>query len=290
MYTQAKIKHKYAALNCFTFLLLLAPLGILAQTTPFYLAGGLNNFDDQMISQSNPVYVTMFGTDSLMILPALNDYKHAAAYKHTKEEPFFRRTQAWSSQIPNFVFLNEKGMVLIEESGSYMCFMKDSKFAAQMLSAGGLAQQSRDTLRSVITAINNRQRAKNGKVAEVKYKKIATAYIRGLHSAKNDPKLVSDIKKWSNNPTTTVYISDANYTISRNSLGEALDKHIRAFIKYRKDGKCYIQWGMFGYESLGSGQFSKDMTTFTTTYQYINVPGLGEEQLNPGEAQEVECN
>lgn len=290
MYTQMKIKYQYAALNCFAFLLLLAPLGILAQTvTPYYLSGGLTNFDDQIISQSNPVYVARFGPDSLMILPALNDYEHAAAYKHTKGESFFRRTQAWSSQIPNYVFLYEKGMVLIEEGGSYLCFMKDGKLANQMLNAGGLPQAYRDSLRLVVTSINNRQRAENSKAAETQNKKIATAYIRRLHSARNDPKLVSDIKKWAGNPNITVYIEDANYFITKNEYGEVIDKHIRAFIKYRKDGKCYIQWGMFGYESSGGGRFSEAMTTFTTSYQYISVSGLGEEQLDPGEAQEVDC-
>ncbi|HET7119213.1 MAG TPA: hypothetical protein VFI29_22150 [Hanamia sp.] len=290
MINQEIIKCKFAVFISFAFLLLLAPLCILAQATPYYLAGGLTNFDDQMISQSNPVYVTMFGTDSLMILPELNDYKHAAAYKLTKGESFFRRTQAWSSQIPNFVFMYEKGMVLIEETGSYLCFMKDRKLADQVLSAGGLAQGVRDSLRLVITSINNRQRTENGKTAEVQNKKIATAYIRRIHSAMNDPKLVNDIKKWSGNSTTKVYITDANYTISRNQFGEVQSKSIRAFIKYNLQGKCYIQWDMFGYESLGKGEFSNDMTTFVSTYHYISVPGLGEMQLEPGEAQEIDCN
>jgi hypothetical protein len=63
-----------------------------------------------------------------------------------------------------------------------------------------------------------------------------------------------------------------------------------AFIKYKRDGKCYIMWAKFGYESSGGGQFSKDMTIYTSTYQYINVPGAGELRLNPGEAQEVDCD
>ncbi|HEV2479701.1 MAG TPA: hypothetical protein VGS79_08545 [Puia sp.] len=287
---QTIIRYKHAALTGIAFLLLLAPLDILAQVTPYYLAGGLTDFNDEMIRQSNPVYVVRFGADSLMILPGPDDYQHAAAYKHSKGESFFRRTKAWDSQIPNFVFLYERGIVVIEEGGSYLCFLRDRKLAIQTLDAGGLAQKDRDSLRSIVVAINNRQRTESGKVAEVKFKRIATAYARGLRSARSDPKLISDIKKWSGNPTTTVYISDDNYTISRNYLGEALSKSIRAFIKYRKDGKCYILWGVFGYESLGGGRFSDAMTTFTSTYQYINAPGVGELRLDPGEAQEIDCN
>lgn len=283
-------RYQRAALTGIAFLLLLAPLGTLAQATPYYLAGGLTDFNDEMIRQNNPVYVARFGTDSLMILPGPDDYQHAAAYKHTKGESFFRRTRAWDSQIPNFVFLYEKGIVLIEEGGSYLCFSNDRKLADQTLDAGGLAQKYRDSLRSIVVAINNRQRAESGKIADVKFKRIATAYIRGLRSARSDPKLVSDIKKWSGNATATVYIQDENYTIARNYLGEALSKSIRAFIKYHKEGKCYILWGVFGYESLGGGRFSESMTTFNSTYQYINAPGVGELRLDPGEAQEIDCD
>ncbi len=192
--------------------------------------------------------------------------------------------------MPNFAFVFAKGFVLVEEGGSYLAFMKDPKAADQMLDSGGIRKQDVDAWRDQVVAINNRVRAENDKIASVKYKNIATAYIRNLHSRMNDPKLISDIKKWSNNATTTVFIPEASYTIGRNALGVPLDKTVMAFIKYHKDGKCYIMWAIFGYEALGGGRFSKDMTTFTSTYHYINVPGVGEMQLNPGEAQEVACN
>lgn len=46
----------------------------------------------------------------------------------------------------------------------------------------------------------------------------------------------------------------------------------------------------FGYESTGRGGFSNDMTTFTSTYHCINVFEIVELRLDPGEAQEVDCN
>jgi len=49
------------------FILLLAPLAAFAQTTPFYLPDGLDDFSDQMIRGTNPVYATLFGGDSLII-------------------------------------------------------------------------------------------------------------------------------------------------------------------------------------------------------------------------------
>jgi hypothetical protein len=48
-------------------LLLLAPLGVLSQSLPYYLADGLNDFTDQQFRGTNPVYVTLVGTDSMII-------------------------------------------------------------------------------------------------------------------------------------------------------------------------------------------------------------------------------
>jgi hypothetical protein len=40
-----------------------------------------------------------------------------------------------------------------------------------------------------------------------------------------------DIKKWSNNSTTTVYVVDANYSITRNYRREVLNKYVPAIIR-----------------------------------------------------------
>ena len=153
-----------------------------------------------------------------------------------------------------------------------------------------LFKHQNDSLREVVVNINNHLRDENNRAAQVRSKMIATAFIRGLHSSRNDSKLVSDIRKWSGNSTTRVYITAPNYTITRNEFGKVLNKSITAFIKYKREGKCYILWGNFGYESLGNGLFSKDLITFVSTYHYINVPGVGELRLDSGESQEVECN
>ncbi|MDE3213506.1 MAG: hypothetical protein KGM98_09755 [Bacteroidota bacterium] len=272
--------------------LLLAPFFTLAQATPYYLAGGLTDFSDQMIRQNNPVYVVRVGIDSVMILPGPNDYLHASSYKHTTGEPFFRPTHTWSTYTPNYVFVYQKGIFLVEEGGSYLCFLKDKKIADEMLSGDtkSLFKHQNDSLREVVVNINNHLRDENNRAAQVRSKMIATAFIRGLHSSRNDSKLVSDIRKWSGNSTTRVYITAPNYTITRNEFGKVLNKSITAFIKYKREGKCYILWGNFGYESLGNGLFSKDLITFVSTYHYINVPGVGELRLDSGESQEVECN
>jgi hypothetical protein len=274
------------------FLFLLAPLGIFAQSAAFYLGGGLSDFSDQQIRGTNPVYVTKAGTDSLIISTSADAYEHASEYKRSPGETFLRRTRAWGNSLPNFVFLNGETMVLVEEAGSYLLFLQDKDKANEMLVSDDkrFGLYLKDSLRSMVTVINSRKQAESGQITSARNRKIVTAYIRGTVSRRDDPILVRDIKKWSNNETTTVYIVDANYYITRNSRGEVLNKNIPAIIKYRLNGKCYIQWRAFGYESLGGGSFSKDLYTYQKN-SYLQAAGAGGSlRLEPGIAYEIDCN
>lgn len=275
------------------FILLLAPLAAFAQTTPFYLADGLDDFSDQMIRGTNPVYVTLFGGDSLIISTSSEAYEHASFYKRMPGEGFLRRTQEWGTSMPNFVFLYEKALFLVEEGGSYLLFLKDRKTANGMLASDdkSFVLKTKDSLRRVVVDINTRQRAESSRVADARNKKIVTAYIRGFRSRRSDATLASDIRKWSRNTTTTVYIVDADYYITRNYRGEVLNKNIPAIIKYHVDGKCYIQWRAFGYEALGGGNFSKDLYTYNKNDYFLQATGAGGSlRLDPGVAYEVDCD
>lgn len=275
------------------FLLLLAPLGALAQSTPFYLADGLVDFSDQMIRGANPVYLTPVGTDSLVISTSADAYEHASEYKRSPGEAFLRRTREWGTSLPNFVFLYGKAVVLIEEGGSYLLFLTDKDNADDMLTSNdkSSAVHLKDSLRSIVTAINSRKRAENDRVAVSRNRKIVTAYIHALASRRDDPTLVRDIKKWSNNETTAVYIVDANYYITRNYRGEVLNKNIPAVIRYHLNGKCYIQWRAFGYEAVGGGSFGKDLYTYNKNDSYLQATGAGGSlRLDPGVAYEIDCN
>ncbi|HET6252546.1 MAG TPA: hypothetical protein VFE32_00660 [Puia sp.] len=273
-------------------LLLLAPFGAFAQSTPYYLAGGLNDFSDQMIRGSNPVYVTLFSNDSLIISTSGDAFEHSSAYRRSPGEGFLRRTRQWGTSLPNFVFLYEKAIFLIEEGGSYLVFLKDQDAANGTLAADdkSFLLHMKDSLRSVVVGINTRQRSAANLGAEARNKAIVTAYIRGLHSRRDDPTLAGAIKKWSGNTTTTVYIVDADYYITRNYRGEVLNKNIPALIKYRLNGKCYVQWRAFGYEALGGGTFGKDLYTYNKNDYFIQATGAGGSlRLEPGIAYEIDC-
>jgi hypothetical protein len=195
--------------------------------------------------------------------------------------------------MPNFVFLYNHGVALVEEGGSYLLFLTDKDRADKTLEMTDQSAYLRykDSLIAIVTSINNRKNAENSRIADASNRKIVTAYMSGVTSKRSDPTLVRDIKKWSNNETTTVYIIDANYTVHRNYRGEVLNKNITAIIRYHLNGKCYIQWRSFGYEALGGGNFSKDMETYNNTDYFIQATGAGGSlRLEESVAYEIDCN
>jgi hypothetical protein len=273
---------------------LLAPFVVLAQTTPFYLADGLDNFTDQQLKQSNPVYVTLIGQDSLIISPDADSYKYASTYKRNAGEFFFRRRSAFSSPIMNYVVLYPHSVILIEQgSGSYLLFATDKTRANQLLANNDktLILAQKDSLKTAIAAVVDKQSAARSAVVNANNKKIMTAYIRNLQSKRSDPTLVRDIKKWSQNTTTTVYIVDAGYYITKNVYGQVLNKNIPAIIKYHLNGKCFVQWRAFGYEALGGGAFSTDLNTYNKPDEFIHATGAGGwVNMDQGVAYEVDCD
>lgn len=201
----AFLKPIFMRLSC--LFLLLAPLGLLGQSAPYYLGDGLSDFSDQMIRGTNPVSVTFFGTDSPIISTNATAYEHASVYKRTAGEPFLRRTAEWGTSLPNYVFLYEKAIFLVEKGGSYLLFHKDHNSANALLSA------------------------------------------------------------------------------------EDKSPIVRMKDKYHLNGKCFVQWRVFGYEALGAAKFTTDMYTYNNNDSYIQASGPdGSLRLEEGVAYEIECD
>ncbi len=281
-------------------ILLLLPAGLFAQMTPYYLADGLNNFEDQQLRGSSPVYVSYVTDDSLIISPESETLKHCSIYKRKQGESFFRRTRSFSSTNTNYACVDPNFIMLIQDDGSYLLFGKDQGQSSTLLSTDDKAPvlRVRDSLRTVIAGVNKGVYAANKKVSDEEHrkdvvltKKILSGYLASIHSRRSDPVLARQIVKWSGNSTTVVYLMQENYSIIRNAFGEVLRKTIVGLIKYHTDGKCYLQWRTFGYESVGGGQFSSDMSTYNTTnYTFNASSSAGTTRMEEGQAYEVGCD
>ena len=70
-----------------------------------------------------------------------------------------------------------------------------------------------------------------------------------------------------------------------------LNKNIPALIKYQLNGKCFVQWRAFGYEALGGGNFSKDLSTYNKNDYFLQAAGAGGSlRLEAGVIYEIDCD
>ena len=286
-------------LFCFLAVILL-PASLFCQSTPYYLAAGLSDFEDQELRGSNTIYVTYPNKDSLILSPELDTYAHSAIYNRKQGEFFMRRTRVFSYPATNYACIFEKGVVLIQENGSYLIFLKDQNQAGQAMAMTDKSPflAIRDSLKMEIDKVNKPLIAANQAAAEKANKKdiaetkaILSGYLKGLRSKLSDPVLERKIVKWSHNPDTRVYLAADHYSIVRNALGVVLRKTITGVIVYPLDGKCYLQWRTFGYESLGGGQFSTDLSTYNSSDYTFRASGpAGSKDLEMGTDYEVNCN
>jgi hypothetical protein len=97
--------------------------------------------------------------------------------------------------------------------------------------------------------------------------------------------------KWFGKPGATAYVMDNSYQIVRSYTGQVLNKNITGIIKFKQNGKCYIQWRDFGYECLGGGQFSPDITAYNRPGYTIKATSpAGTLSLQEGVNYEIDCN
>ncbi len=126
---------------------------------------------------------------------------------------------------------------------------------------------------------------------EAQTKDVITEYMKNYKSKKVDLTLEKGIVKWwnnSTNPILRIYFINPSYDFPRNNLGIVLRKTVNAYYIYKwSDGKCYMQWRSFGYESLGGGAFNDEVNSWIPGDTYSNLPGNRE--IPPGKNYEVDC-
>jgi hypothetical protein len=278
---------------------LLFPTVLLAQPTAFYLGDGLENFDDQQLKSSSPVYLNYVTPDSLVIMPELGDVKHSATYKRNSNESFFRRKTSWSSVITNYAFTDQNAICLVQENGSYILFLRDPQAAKQVLSETDKTPvlHVKDSLLRVVARVNSVINTADKKVNDEAARKetarakiVLSAYLNNFRTRRSDPELERQIIKWSNNNTTKVFITAENYNLVKNGFGLAVRKTIVALIKFHTNGKCYVQWRTFGYEFEGD-HFSKDLSVYNTPdYTYKATGANDVKVMEQAVNYEVDCN
>jgi hypothetical protein len=271
-----------------TLLLLLFPVSAFSQVTACYFGGGTAGFGDDNLKQDQLYFQFSVTGDTLVISPNEN-LRSASYYRMTHNAPYMERTGTYGSSPVNYVWPRKNSIMILQYDGNYLLFNKDqarAKKLAEVADRPGVLA-FRDSIKTVIeTAIKANKDASTALT-----KRIINTYAASLHSVRDDPTLQKDMIKWSGQPGTTAYIMDNNYQVIRSYTGQVLNKNITGIIKFRQNGKCYIQWRDFGYECLGGGKFSTDITTYNRSgYTVKASTSLGSIDLREGVSYEIDCN
>jgi hypothetical protein len=268
--------------------LLLFPVSAFSQATPYYLGAGTAGFSDDHLKQDQ-LYAQYTKTgDSLLVSPNSN-LRSSSIYRKVRNAPFMNRVAQFGSPPLNWVWADDKSILILQYDGNYLLFLKNQAAARQM---GKVVDRPevlayRDSVKAVIEKINQA----NNNANTARTKRIINAYAANLRSVRDDPTLQKDMIKWAGRPGTTAYIMDNNYQIVRSYTGQVLNKNITGIIKFRQNGKCYIQWRDFGYECLGDGKFSADITTYNRSgYTVKATTPEGFFIMQEGVSYEIDCN
>lgn len=269
--------------------LLLFPVSAFSQPTEYYLGGGTVGFNDDQLKQDQ-LYVQYTQTgDTLFVSPNPRRWGDGSTYRKVRNAPFMKRIGQFGSPPLNWVWATDKSIMILQYDGNYLLFLKDQAAANQM---GKVVDRPevlafRDSIKSVIEKTNQ----SNAEAKTARMKRIINAFAANLRSVRNDPTLQKDILKWAGRPGTTAYIMNNNYEIVRSYTGLVLNKNITGIIKFKQNGKCYIQWRDFGYECLGDGKFSTDMTIYNRSgYTVTASSPEGSLIMDEGVNYEIDCN
>jgi hypothetical protein len=179
--------------------------------------------------------------------------------------------------------------MILQYDGNYLLFNKDqakAKKLAEVADRPGILA-FRDSIKTVIETAIKEEKDANGALS----RQILNSFAANLRSHRDDPTLQKDMIKWSGKSSTLAYIMDNNYQFIRSYTGQVLNKNITGIIKFKQNGKCYIQWRDFGYECIGDGKFSTDLSIFNRAgYTIIATSPQGRLSLAEGVSYEIDCN
>jgi hypothetical protein len=196
------------------------------------------------------------------------------------------------SSSGNYLYLKDNSSFIIryKDLSSWASFYVDDKNKADQLIGDNYKPQNElETLNDLIRQFE-----------EGKDNKIISAYIFNLRSRKNQPQLESEIigywkAHWQNTAISTVIVADQDFIIVRNALGVVLRKTIKAWVVVQQNDQCYMEWGTYGYESLGAGVFSKELKVWGPQTEYTDSTitastNEGSTHLHAGDKFPVDCS
>ena len=268
--------------------LLLFPISGFSQVTPCYLAGGTAGFGDDNLKQDQLYFQFSVTGDTLIISPNEN-LRSGSYYRMAHNAPYMERTGTFGSSPVNYAWPRKNSIMILQYDGNYLLFNKDqarAKKLAEVADRPGVLA-FRDSIKTVIETAIKAEKDATGALT----RRILNAYAAKLRSVRDDPTLEKDMIKWFGRPGATAYVLDNGYQIVRSYTGQVLNKNITGIIKFKQHGKCYIQWRDFGYECLGGGKFSPDITAYNRTGYTIKATSpAGTLSLQEGVNYEIDCN
>lgn len=129
---------------------------------------------------------------------------------------------------------------------------------------------------------------------KIRTPEVINNYAKNFKSKRTDPELEKGIVKWWNgdgstvNPGIKIYFIQPEFIIVRNNLGVVLHKTVEGLILYPKNGKCYVMWKKFAYESLGGGVFDKTVRVWSNpSGNYYTIDGI---EFDVNTSYEVNCS
>ena len=268
--------------------LLLLPVSAFSQAIPYYLAGGTAGFGDDNLKQDQLYFKFSVTGDTLIISPNEN-LRSGSYYRLAHNAPYMERTGTFGSSPVNYAWPRKNSIMILQYDGNYLLFNKDqarAKKLAEVADRPGVLA-FRDSIKTVIETAIKAEKNATGALT----RRILNSFAANLRSYRDDPTLQKDMIKWSGKPGTLAYIMDNNYQFVRSYTGQVLNKNITGIIKFKQNGKCYIQWRDFGYECIGDGKFSTDITTFNRSGYTIKATSpQGSLSLAEGVNYEIDCN
>ncbi len=257
-----------------------------AQTTPFYLACNTTDFSDKKLTVK-VIYAGHTG-DSLTLSPSPDDMTYSALYRKTSDI-YLKRLKAYEDPAYNIAWIGGGRLLLIQGDGNYCYYLTDQQRAVAMHDTYN--PQEPLVLRDSLKVAYEAAFKKNKEANALRNTAVLTAYAHNLKSIRSDPELEKLIKKWSNNPTTQVYIVDQSYQYTRNGYGVVLNEYITVVFKFKLNGKCFIQWRAFGHDALGGGQFSPDLGIYGIRNSFVKAKSSqGWVDMDPATNYEISCD